>query len=326
MNNSLEDSFNDNRTTSEIIEIVYHAIAIAVGIPINIWACLRYWNIWKNKPNNRRLVILGVNLTVANILILIYSPAQIIWLWNIYWDLGNPSCRLMMFAKVFSHHLSSNSTVLIALDMFRVLRSPLNQIRKSEKDSVLFPILCSTVIAGACSVPQLFTWSLFEIPGTNNKMQCMFSLVDDLTFTIGYQIFHLLAVFYVPLLLIIICYVGSGWYTWKSLQLRKQLQGNLMHKYIITPELQRSASRISLRKNGKIKRKLFLVSAAVILTYVFSWLPYQAISLWDASFRLHEGNASANDQNFWLERIIWLEALQICGSCINPVLYTFHGL
>lgn len=320
--------FDGNRTTSEMIEIGYHSLAIAIGIPANVWASFRYYDIWKSRPCHRRTVLLGANLTVANLFILlIYAPNQVFWLYNVEWKFGLLFCKIFMFLRVFGHNLSSNATVIVAIDMFLVLRSSLGSLIKSHKRTIACLIACNAIAAIACAMPQLFTWGLQSIPGTETKVQCMFLYIDDLTLTTSYDLFHVLSVFYLPLLFIVISYI---WCTLRLRRFLKECKRLQQHQLLIAKRRNSDYSSHSgsivcgLVNSRRIKRKMFIVSASVILLYVFSWLPYQSIALWNVVARLYN-NAGIYEYE-WSQYIIWLEALQICSACFNPILYTLHGL
>lgn len=331
------------RSLSENIEISYNALAIFIGMPINFWALCRYSTLWRERQANRR-VILGFNLTIANILILIiYCPTQVAWLISISWPWGEVACQIRMFFSVLVYHLSSNAIVVIAIEMLRTLYKPL----KSRQHGVhrnLINVLCCWLAAIACSCPQFFTWGLVDIPGVD-EVQCVFVYTEDILFIIVYQLIHLLTVFYIPLLVIIFCYAALGCVVGKQLRTRRSLH----------EQLQETSSTSSLRskrkkssssgrsysstrsqtsintevQSARIKWKLIRVSAAVILSYILCWLPYQALAVWSTSAQLKMRwfqNITEVGEDPFPRYINWLEALMISSACINPILYTYHGL
>lgn len=328
-------SFNE-RLLSENIEISYNALAFIIGVPVNCWALRRYYKLWKMKRTNRR-VLLGYNLTITNLLILLfYCPTQIAWLITVSWPWGETVCKIRMFLCVLVYHLSSNAVVIIALEMFWSLRKPFRVHSENGSSRYWVHIIFSILISVVCSVPQIITWGLTDIPQTD-LVQCIFLYSENIIFTVAYEFIHLSTVFYVPLLIIIVCYAASGYVLWKQLHQRKLLLHEQQHSLLIETtscayRKNRRSTTSSMNSSlqiTRIKWKLIRVSATVISSYILCWLPYQVLAIWTTSQKLQIGwslNATNVHNDILSEYINWLEALMISSACINPFLYTYHGL
>uniref|UniRef100_A0A914CJE3 G-protein coupled receptors family 1 profile domain-containing protein n=1 Tax=Acrobeloides nanus TaxID=290746 RepID=A0A914CJE3_9BILA len=116
-------------------------------------------------------------------------------------------------------------------------------------------------------------------------MQCMHKVSDyNMDTLYGFNLFHVLTTFYVPLIIIVVSYSLIG------LSLRKQI--------VRRAKLRRDASKIS--------------------TFAFTWLPYQILAL------LQVLCAESTQCQDILSHVYWLEAIMIASTCINPFLYKFN--
>lgn len=222
-----------------------------------------------------------------------------------------------------SFHLSSNVVVSIALDMFSSLHSPLrNQVRDGRR-RVRYLLFGSWILAGIFAAPQLILWGELLPEGDTNRSRalCTFLYEGYVTFTRIYNFVHLLCVFYIPLVFILFCYVGSGYHVWRHLRSQAHLhEDNRYHRYQASSNRHSSHNKyLSFRKrssNGstivrqtRTKMKLLRKSGLVICSYVVCWLPYQIFSVWQ----------SFCDQDcelpHYVAQIRWLEALMISCAC-----------
>lgn len=333
-------------TVSDYIEVVYNLTAMLIGVPINIWAMHGHVKALRSRPGHARLIWLGVHLTIANLMILlVHSAGTVIWLLTYFWYGGDFLCRVFKCLSIVSFQISSNVVVSIALDMFHSLHAPLrSQIRDGRKRVRLF-LTISWTLAILLAFPQLFLWGEADdplSPPMSGYKICAFLFYQNTEFTRGYNFAHLVCVFYIPLVFILFCYLGSAYHVWKHLRLqssliqheidaRKQSTGSgLMitvpengyghrRQSILTTLYQRRRSS-NIERQTRTKVRLLRKSASVIGVYVICWLPYQIFSVWQS---FCDSECEKKHYEVIATKLRWLEALMISCACINPFLYTF---
>lgn len=328
------------RSWSETIEVIYNVCAIIVGLFINCWTLKRYQIQWTAKQNKIHRILLGLNLTISNFLILlIYCPSQIAWLITVSWPWSDTLCKIRMFACVFVYYLSSNAIVAIAFEMLQTVHMSVNAIRFGQLSRCMIPLSISWILAVIFSVFQLFTWGLKPIPNTDQR-QCVFLYDEDLVIFISYQIIHLLILFYIPLSLIIICYISAGILIVKQLRDRKRM---LEQRYLDESRVELVRENSATYKTilittpsynkylntNRIKLKFILRSTGVVVTYVLCWLPYQALSVWSTVIHWQGGLSTVNEManstdtsgRDLSQYINWLDCLMISSACFNTLFY-----
>lgn len=276
---------------------------------MNCWSIIRHYQKWKQNQVKLPRIYLGSNLIVANFLILlIYCPSQIAWLITIDWRSTEIACKIRMFIVVFAYHMSSYATVIIALDLFFTFYKSLKRYKSNVIKRTKIMILVSFVAATVTSCSRLFTWGLLKVPNTK-FVQCIFLYHENLLSSVIYESVYVVTVFYIPLVIIISCYVASGICIIKQLRQRQALQ---KQDVLLKSYNRRKLSRTKL----KIKSKFIRRSTGVICCYVVCWLPYQIISVWTLVAR-KEGNSN----DYLSQYLTWLDALVVTNTCINSFLY-----
>lgn len=315
-------------TVSDYIEVAYNLTAMLIGVPINLWALHGHIGALRSRPAHARLIWLGIHLTIGNLMILmIHSAGTIIWLLTYYWYAGDFMCRLFKCLSVMSFHLSSNVVVSIALDMFSSLHSPLrNQVRDGRR-RVRYLLSGSWILASFSAMPQLILWGEVRQSDDPDRSTaiCHFLYEDYVTFTRMYNFVHLLCVFYVPLVFILFCYVGSGYHVWRHLRSQAHLHED--NRYFATGRtrnhylsFRKRSSASNIVRQTRTKIRLLRKSGCVIFSYVVCWLPYQIFSVWQS---FCDQECELAHYEIINTKLRWLEALMISCACINPFLYTF---
>ncbi|CAI5455497.1 unnamed protein product [Caenorhabditis angaria] len=221
---STEESSAPTYLISDYIEIVYLCVVICLGVPANlvsIWRLIRERKIVSNRdPVKSGFVMLKIHLNITDFLILIHAIFKTIWLISYGWYANSFFCKIFQMFSIFSLYSSANIVVCIALDRLRNVVNANKLHTKSRKiNAVTILVTCSWVFAFICSIPQYFFFETIEV--TESFTQCsdiwqiskfnstqisQDSLILSDVFANGYNIAHLVLVFWGPLIILIITY------------------------------------------------------------------------------------------------------------------------
>ncbi|CAB3410294.1 unnamed protein product [Caenorhabditis bovis] len=302
MNNTTDtEDFVMEHTTSEIIEICYQLSFLFIGTPINIYALFRTSRNVREGGVESRLVRLSRQLLIAHLLVLlVYGIWRTYWLYNIVWLQGDFLCKVYSFLCALPFHLWSNMVAAITVDMLCCITSPLSSYRTGA-NRVSWLIALSWIFAIICSIPMAILRGTVRISSTEPYEQCYAHLEafgEDAI--IAFHMFHVLTTFYIPLLIVIICYLLIG------LSIKKQMaERRLLH------------DGGQAKKNSNTKARFLRTTIAIICTFFFTWLPYQVLAL----LRVVCDNDKQCEHV--LGKLNWLQAIIIASTCINPFLYRF---
>lgn len=308
--------------TSDYIEITFLPIAITVGVALNLWnlsklktqLCKSYDNNNRRKSKTRRMtyVFLIVNLTVSDLkILLVYGLGRFGWLISYQWIGGPFLCKLFHFYSLFSFHLEGFTVVLIAMNRLLTVRRNRNNKSLKKKYKYCFISIVSTwVLSALFSSGQWFVWQTYE--PEENFVQCTtiwmiekyeYQLVNkNFTETINnekmYNLFHLLTVFWIPLTIIVCCYIIIGY---KLLLHRLQLK-----------TFKTTFPRVSIRRHCYTSR-VFRSAALVVLCYVLCWFPYNVLQVWQFFDPI--------SSPIWTDCLQVLDTLIVLNAVVNPLIY-----
>uniref|UniRef100_A0A914WS66 G-protein coupled receptors family 1 profile domain-containing protein n=1 Tax=Plectus sambesii TaxID=2011161 RepID=A0A914WS66_9BILA len=230
-----------NRITSDYIEILFLALMIVVGIPINLHVLRKLLHLFiqSNRPSTMRVIKRGMlmmklNLNISNLFILCtYCPVKIAWLLSYQWRAGDLLCKVTHFVWVVAFTSASNIVACIALDRAVAVRGLLamRSATSSRRTSVILDrkslwrvrILLTLAWFSAIlwSVPQLALWGVIELPESGSTwVQCTSvwrkasvcrivgcSYWEPPLPIAVYLIYHLAAIFWAPFVLVVVSYV-----------------------------------------------------------------------------------------------------------------------
>ena len=156
---------------------------------------------------------------------------------------------------------------------------------------------------------------------------------------IAFSVFHVLTSFYIPLLIVIICYSIIGFSLRRQMAERKTLHtGHGVHYLSVDTVGIIWCLKQLLLQNGSQKKKkhncakarFLRATAAIIATFVITWLPYQILAL--VRVTCEEDGLCQRITS----KLTWLQAIIIArhviteqftsnpfSTCINPFLYRF---
>ncbi|XP_055986482.1 melanopsin [Sorex fumeus] len=211
--------------------------------------------------------MLIINLAVSDFL-MCFSQAPVFFASSLYkrWLFGEAGCEFYAFCGALFGITSMMTLTAIALDRYLVITHPLASIGVVSKRRAGLVLLGVWLYALAWSLPPFFGWSAYVPEGLLTS--CSW---DYMRFTPSFRAYTLLLfcfVFFLPLLVIIYCYIfifKAIWETGQALQMFRVHEGGC--------EFPQQRQR--LQSEWKMAKIILLV----ILLFVLSWAPYSAVAL-----------------------------------------------
>ncbi|KAL3075244.1 hypothetical protein niasHS_014973 [Heterodera schachtii] len=172
------------------------------------------------------------------------------------WVFGVALCSLANFTAGTSLCFSIFVLAAISVDRFLLIRFPLNNQLRHNHALLIIPILC--LFAMFVSFPMIFTQKLLRMEGYCGEF-CVEDWGTNELYREIYGTILLIVQFFVPLLIITICYIGISVRLNRNILLRRKKMGNswLRHR-------QSMADRRRQRTN-----RMFIL---MVCAFVLSWI------------------------------------------------------
>ncbi|CAD6196465.1 unnamed protein product [Caenorhabditis auriculariae] len=325
--------------TSDFIQIVLYSLCVLVGLPVNVSTFV--YMVRRYRHAKSFLLLLHINLNISDILVLgVHVPGLIGWLVTLQWEAGPIFCKVMRLLDGFVFAISSNIMVCIALYRLYALRYPL-WVAAVGHSRVPRMLLVAWLVAGLSVVSQLYVWREVEFSEPQKVTQCV-TLWTEKLWTTGqlseseklwmnfYSIENTVILFYVPLSVLVVCYVLILKDIYKTLntdtdtssamylsEVSKQSSGGKAGKST-KKELESCVTLTTrtIRGQDKFRRakvRSLRITLMLILTYVVTWLPYNLLAWWMVlNFESYKANLDAN---------YIFTSLVVLNSVINPFIY-----
>ncbi|XP_054436469.1 melanopsin [Pteronotus mesoamericanus] len=208
-----------------------------------------------------------INLAISDFL-MSFTQAPVVFASSLYkrWLFGEAGCEFYAFCGALFGITSMITLTAIALDRYLVITRPLATIGVVSKRRAALVLLGVWLYALAWSLPPFFGWSAYVPEGLLTS--CSW---DYMSFTPSVRAYTMLLfcfVFFLPLLVIIYCYIfifRAIRETGQALQAFGPCEGR--------SELPRQQQR--LQSEWKTAKIVLLV----ILLFVLSWAPYSTVAL-----------------------------------------------
>uniref|UniRef100_A0A3B5PUP4 Opsin 4 n=1 Tax=Xiphophorus maculatus TaxID=8083 RepID=A0A3B5PUP4_XIPMA len=205
-----------------------------------------------------------INLAVTDLLMcLTQSPVFFTTSINKRWIFGEKGCELYAFCGALFGICSMITLMVIAIDRYFVITRPLTSIGVLSRKRALLILLAVWAYSLGWSLPPFFGWSAYVPEGLLTS--CTW---DYMTFTPSVRAYTMLLfifVFFLPLFIIIYCYV----FIFRAIRSTNRAVGKL------------SSSRDAVKSFHRLQNewKMAKIALIVILLYVVSWSPYSAVAL-----------------------------------------------
>ncbi|XP_046744200.1 adipokinetic hormone/corazonin-related peptide receptor variant I-like [Diprion similis] len=266
------------------------------------------------------------HLAVADLLVtFLMIPLEVGWRLTVQWVAGNLACKVFLFLRAFGLYLSSNVLVCVSLDRYFAILHPLklNDARRRGKIMLIVAWICSLLYA----VPQSFIFHVSSHPEYPNFQQCVtFGFFMNQAEEIAYNLFCVVAMYFVPLLIIcctytkILCEISN-----KSRESRQDTRESERRRTKTNRSTNSAAGgRLTLRRSDtstieRARSKTLRMTITIVSVFIFCWTPYVAMTLWYMFDR-----ESAMRVDTWLQDALFIMA--VGNSCANPLVYGSYAV
>ncbi|XP_072139072.1 melanopsin-A [Mobula birostris] len=242
------------------------AVILAVGITGVVGNFLVIYAFCRSKTLRSPSNTFIINLAISDFLMSI-TQAPIFFTSSLHkqWIFGEKGCELYAFCGALFGITSMITLVVIAVDRYFVITRPLASIGILSKKRAVLILLGVWLYSLAWSLPPFFGWSAYVPEGLMTS--CTW---DYMTFTPSVRAYTMLLfcfVFFIPLGIIIYCYVFIFRAILSTNRDVEKIGGN--------------THRESRRQYNRIKNewKMAKIALIVILLYIISWSPYSIVAL-----------------------------------------------
>ncbi|XP_024153026.2 melanopsin-A isoform X1 [Oryzias melastigma] len=206
-----------------------------------------------------------INLAITDLLMCVtQSPIFFTTSMHKRWIFGEKGCELYAFCGALFGICSMITLTVIAIDRYFVITRPLTSIGVLSRKRALLILSAAWAYSLGWSLPPFFGWSAYVPEGLLTS--CTW---DYMTFTPSVRAYTMLLfifVFFLPLFIIIYCYV----FIFRAIRSTNRAVGKI-----------NGNSRDSVKSFNRLQNewKMAKIALIVILLYVISWSPYSTVAL-----------------------------------------------
>ncbi|XP_042885357.1 vasopressin V1b receptor-like [Penaeus japonicus] len=294
--------FDDNAMTDIIVYCVLFIVAAIGNFTVFI-------TLFRNRHRKSRVNLMIMHLAAADLMVtLINFPLEVGWRITTQWVAGNLACKLFQFLRAFGLYLSSLVLVCISLDRYFAIVHPLKVNDAQRRGKMMLSFAWS--IAAVCSIPQSVIFHVDTHPVFKNFKQCVtFGFFQTQVEERTYNVFCLAAMYFMPLLIIIVVYLRI---LWEISQKSKDSKDEPCSGG-------RRDGRLRLRRSDmtnieRARARTLRMTLIIVLAFVWCWTPYVVIVMW---YMFDRQSAMQVDKR--LQDALFIMA--VSNSCVNPLVY-----
>ncbi|XP_069993354.1 adipokinetic hormone/corazonin-related peptide receptor variant I [Penaeus vannamei] len=294
--------FDDNAMTDIIVYCVLFIVAAIGNFTVFI-------TLFRNRHRKSRVNLMIMHLAAADLMVtLINFPLEVGWRITTQWVAGNLACKLFQFLRAFGLYLSSLVLVCISLDRYFAIVHPLKVNDAQRRGKMMLSFAWS--IAAVCSIPQSVIFHVDTHPVFKNFKQCVtFGFFQTQVEERTYNVFCLAAMYFMPLLIIIVVYLRI---LWEISQKSKDSKDEPCSGG-------RREGRLRLRRSDmtnieRARARTLRMTLIIVLAFVWCWTPYVVIVMW---YMFDRQSAMQVDKR--LQDALFIMA--VSNSCVNPLVY-----
>ncbi|XP_042900353.1 adipokinetic hormone/corazonin-related peptide receptor variant I-like isoform X2 [Parasteatoda tepidariorum] len=295
-------TFNED----SIREVILYSIMLVLGATGNLPVFI---TLIRNRHRKSRVNLMIMNLSIADLIVtFVMIPLEIAWRITVAWVAGNAVCKIMLFVRAFGPYLSSMILVCISLDRYFAILHPLKVNGAQKRGRIM--IATAWTISSLCSIPQSVIFHLESHPDYPEFIQCVsFNFFPTKYHKMAYNIFCLLALYGVPLVIIIFCY---SCILWEISKRSRDNDGDLSQesRYRGRPCLRRS----DIAHIERARARTLRMTIIIVCTFFWCWTPYVVMVLWYLF-----DPVSADQVDTRIQSSLFMFA--VSNSCVNPLVY-----
>ncbi|XP_064177073.1 melanopsin-A-like [Anguilla rostrata] len=242
------------------------SVILAVGITGMVGNFLVMYAFCRSRSLRTPANMFIINLAVTDFLMCItQTPIFFITSMHKRWIFSEKGCELYAFCGALFGICSMITLTVIALDRYFVITRPLASIGVMSRRRAMLILAASWVYSMGWSLPPFFGWSAYVPEGLLTS--CSW---DYMTFSPSVRAYTMLLftfVFFIPLFIIIYCYV----FIFRAIRDTNMAVGKITG----------DNTKDSIKKFHRMKNewKMAKIALIVILLYVISWSPYSCVAL-----------------------------------------------
>ncbi|XP_075979596.1 adipokinetic hormone/corazonin-related peptide receptor variant I-like [Anticarsia gemmatalis] len=282
---------------------VYSAL-LAAGAVGNVGV---FTSLVRSRRRKSRVNLLMTHLVVADMIVtFIVIPLEIGWRTTNAWLAGNLACKFFLVLRAFGLYLSSNVLVCISLDRFFAILYPLRLAIARKRSKMM--LYMAWFVALLCSLPQSLVFRVMNHPKVPDFQQCVsFEAFANQHQELAYNVFCLCAVYFLPLMIISVCYVCIFYEISKNSKQNSEKYHHSDHSRVM---LRRSDQRPLARA----RRRTLRMTVTIVTVFACCWLPYATMTLWYMIDRKSAEHVSARVQDLFF-------IMAVSNSCMDPLVY-----
>ncbi|XP_063383182.1 adipokinetic hormone/corazonin-related peptide receptor variant I-like [Cydia fagiglandana] len=288
--------------------LVLYSVLLGTGAVGNVAV---FASLLRSRRRKSRVNLLMTHLAVADLIVIcVIIPLEIGWRTTNAWMAGNLACKFFLVLRAFGLYLSSNILVCISLDRFFAVLYPLRLAVARSRSKTM---LCfAWFIALFCSLPQSLVFRVLRHPEVPEFQQCVaFDAFPSHRQELAYNVFCLCAMYFLPLLIITVCY---GCIFYEISKNSKEISDKNVSDH----------SRIQLRRSdrrplARARRRTLRMTVTIVAVFACCWMPYATMTLWYMVDRQSAKHVSARLQDLFF-------VMAVSNSCMDPLVYGTYAL
>uniref|UniRef100_A0A8C4QE88 Opsin 4a (melanopsin) n=1 Tax=Eptatretus burgeri TaxID=7764 RepID=A0A8C4QE88_EPTBU len=245
------------------VHYIIGAVVLIIGIIGCIGNAVVMFAFCRSKPLRTPTNMLIVNLAFSDFMMSItQAPAFFVASLHKRWIFGEKGCELYGFCGAVFGISSMITLTAISIDRYYVITHPLASIARGlTKRNAVVAMLFVWMFSIGWSLPPIFGWSSYAPEGLMTS--CTW---DYITFTPTVRTYTMLLfcfVFFIPLLIIIVCYVCI------FIAIKRTSRKSETLNELIGPQIFRLKGEWRLAK----------IALIIILLFIVSWSPYSSSAI-----------------------------------------------
>ncbi|XP_061546468.1 melanopsin-A-like isoform X3 [Phycodurus eques] len=238
------------------------SVILAVGITGMVGNFLVIYAFSRSRSLRTPANMFIINLAVTDLLMCVtQAPVFFVSSMHKRWIFGERACELYAFCGALFGICSMVTLTVIAVDRYVVITRPLTSIGVLSRKRALVVLAAAWTYSLGWSLPPFFGWSAYVPEGLLTS--CTWDYVTFTPSVRAYTMLLFVFVFFVPLLVIVCCYVSI----FRAVRRTDRAVGKM------------SGTGVKTFHRLQNEWKMAKIALIVILLYVVSWAPYSTVAL-----------------------------------------------